>query len=1086
MSIFRSTFNKTTQGQLKARQNALNNRTPQSIIQANSRNSWVRMTSSVDVDGDEGKLANQYILQGGVLYNKKLREGVGDQSKAYSNSSPSNKPYNNDAKAGPAGLKPMPGIKSVDIKSKTAYGSLREVTVNFSCNNIQQLEDLELLYMRPGYTVLIEWGWTPFLDNEGNLKSNIEFYDGVLKRGISRDQIFKDLFKKSKEYFGNYDAMFGYVKNYNWTARMDGGYDCTTTVISIGEVLESLKVNWVPSNADDIDRNNGVWGIPDETKTPSVLLSTDDKKIQDNTRTPKAIADAAAKAVSVHVDLKSYYSKSILSGLLYELYSKCLAQFVDKPTISDYKLFNFVYKTNPIPDSIVLSGYQVYITLESFLKILNEKVLLQAGDEKAFITLSSSPSELDDTSIEDPKDNPENSLLCLAHPLQVSVDPTVCLITNPIWAGGVDTSGIGDGAENGPASEYDAGAKRIYELLKDSNVGTNEDIIAKALLNVINYGKPGYTTNNAKEFVRSFTKIWRDRNKNVIVQEGEIVTLLGKLTDNINNLGIPSNDPTYNTLFKVDTIRANDAEKKANDDRAAALVKKGLSPFAVEYLKTLQVKMNRSFQYKDELGKISNIFLNVDMLYRLSINPDLQDQKTQELKLYQYLKQVLKEVQDSIGGVNNFDIHVDPQDSVARIIDLNYIDATNRTTAYNNAFQIEMANTSGSVRSYSLQSQIFPEQGAMIAISAQVGGGGAQGYQNNTMLDFNNSLEDRIIPKKIAPRLLPTTTSPSPKEQLIILKENLKTIQNSFFPEVSNKANSNISPNSNTDQSKTSEYKNTLKNIITYFQGITNSNTKNRAIIPIKMSFTMDGIGGLVIGHLFKIPPDLLPRGYKYENKIGAKLLQIVTTLDHKIENGDWTTTIGALQIVTNEPTGEITTFKDITTTNAKTGETKINLLSTPNADDLRSNLQILGYRAKGIELSSAGDISKEIANAGIAVAKKIKEKLPNIDIVFTSGNDTFHKNITDYTSRHKTGNAIDLTVAPASPNNISAVEKIIQGFAAGNTPNFKFINEYTNPTRKATGGHFHLSWGQGSEGAAYVSNAVALANKRLIEKYSV
>ena len=1096
MSIFRSTFNKTTQGQLKARQNALNSRTPQAIIQANSRNSWVRMTSSVDVDGDEGKLANQYILQGGVLYNKSLRYGVGDQSSAYSNTSPSNKPYNNDAKAGPAGLKPMPGIKSVDIKSKTAYGSLREVTVNFSCNNIQQLEDLELLYMRPGYTVLIEWGWTPFLDNEGNLKSNIEFYDGVLKRGKERDQIFKDLFKKSKEYFGNYDAMFGYVKNYNWTARMDGGYDCTTTVISIGEVLESLKVNWVPPNVDEIDRNNGVWGILDETKIPSALLSTDDKKIQDNTRTPKAIADAATKAVSVHVDLKSYYSKSILSGLLYELYSKCLAQLVDKPTVSDYKLFAFIYRTNPIPDSIVLSGYQVYITLESFLKILNEKVLLQAGDKKAFITLSSSPSELDDTSIEDPKDNPENSLLCLAHPLQVSVDPTVCLITNPLWAGGVDTSGIGDGADNGTIGIFDGPARVILSDQYTANTFLDDDLIGSRLINDIKpYSKDGLEENRANDFIKSYTKAYFENKKvvpnvtNSIVYAVEAARKLGELSDNVGKLDERSPN-IYKLLFDENTatniINKNIKNELIEKTRVAALVKKGKSPFAVEYLKTLQVKINRSFQYKDELGKISNIFLNVDMLYRLSISPELQDQKTQELKLYQYLKQVLKEVQDSIGGVNNFDIHVDPQDSVARIIDLNYIDATNRATAYNNAFQIEMANTSGSVRSYSLQSQIFPEQGAMIAISAQVGGGGAQGYQNNTMLDFNNSLEDRIIPKKIAPRLLSTNTIPSPSEQLIVLKENLKTIQNSFFPEVSNKTNSNISPNSNTDQSKTSEYKNTLKNIIAYFQGITNSNTKNRAIIPIKMSFTMDGIGGLVIGHLFKMPPDLLPRGYKYENSIGARLLQIVTTLDHKIENGDWTTTIGALQIVTNEPTGEITTFKDITTVNATTGETKINLPPSPNADSLRSTLQILGYRVKGIELSSAGDISKEIANTGIAVAKKIKEKLPNIDIVFTSGNDTFHKNITDYTSRHKTGNAIDLTVFPASPNNISAVEKIIQGFAAGSTPNFKFINEYTNPTRKATGGHFHLSWGPGSEGAAYVSNAVALANKKLIEKYSV
>ena len=358
------------------------------------------------------------------------------------------------------------------------------------------------------------------------------------------------------------------------------------------------------------------------------------------------------------------------------------------------------------------------------------------------------------------------------------------------------------------------------------------------------------------------------------------------------------------------------------------------------------------------------------MLYRLSINPDLQDQKTQELKLYQYLKQVLKEVQDSIGGVNNFDIHVDPIDSVARIIDLNYIDATDRATAYDNAFQIEIANTSGSVRSYSLQSQIFPEQGAMIAISAQVGGGGAQGYQNNTMLDFNNNLEDRIIPKKIAPTSLPVATSPSISEQLTVLKTNLNTIQSSFFPEVDNKVNNNISPNSNIDQSKTSEYKNTLKNIITYFQGITNSNTKNRAIIPIKMSLTMDGIGGLVIGHLFKIPSDLLPKGYKYENsKIGARLLQIVTTLDHKIENGDWTTTIGAQQVITNEPAGGSTSFTDITKTDTKTGETTITLKNVypelkevPYAKTTVTKAEVIAY------LKSRNDFDVNVKRSVLAI----------------------------------------------------------------------------------------------------------------------
>ena len=59
------------------------------------------------------------------------------------------------------GLRPMPGITNMDIKSKSAYGSLREAVVNFQCWDIHQLEELELLYMRPGYTVLVEWRWSP-------------------------------------------------------------------------------------------------------------------------------------------------------------------------------------------------------------------------------------------------------------------------------------------------------------------------------------------------------------------------------------------------------------------------------------------------------------------------------------------------------------------------------------------------------------------------------------------------------------------------------------------------------------------------------------------------------------------------------------------------------------------------------------------------------------------------------------------------------------------------------------------------------------------------------------------------------------
>jgi hypothetical protein len=36
----------------------------------------------------------------------------------------------------------------------------------------------------------------------------------------------------------------------------------------------------------------------------------------------------------------------------------------------------------------------------------------------------------------------------------------------------------------------------------------------------------------------------------------------------------------------------------------------------------------------------------------------------------------------------------------------------------------------------------------------------------------------------------------------------------------------------------------------------------------------MDGIGGLIIGHIFRIPDDLLPKGYKEDSILGIEIEQ--------------------------------------------------------------------------------------------------------------------------------------------------------------------------------------------------------------------
>jgi hypothetical protein len=65
---------------------------------------------------------------------------------------------------GSFGFSPMPGIESADIKTLTR-GSLKKATVKLTANNKQQFDIIDLLYMRLGYTVLLEWGNSIYTTN---------------------------------------------------------------------------------------------------------------------------------------------------------------------------------------------------------------------------------------------------------------------------------------------------------------------------------------------------------------------------------------------------------------------------------------------------------------------------------------------------------------------------------------------------------------------------------------------------------------------------------------------------------------------------------------------------------------------------------------------------------------------------------------------------------------------------------------------------------------------------------------------------------------------------------------------------------
>jgi hypothetical protein len=144
------------------------------------------------------------------------------------------------------GIRPLPGITGLDCQSYSANGSLRKVTIKFTCWDVSQLDIMEILYMRPGYPVCVEWGWSHMIGDNKPMQGFPNFgVDFLNRKNTSIMDLYKDAYTEIQNKKGNIDICIGRVSNYSFNARIDGGYDCETTIVTYGEILDSLKLNYL-------------------------------------------------------------------------------------------------------------------------------------------------------------------------------------------------------------------------------------------------------------------------------------------------------------------------------------------------------------------------------------------------------------------------------------------------------------------------------------------------------------------------------------------------------------------------------------------------------------------------------------------------------------------------------------------------------------------------------------------------------------------------------------------------------------------------------------------------------------------------
>ena len=299
MSIFKESFPKYIQNQLIKRGEIVEegSRSENFFTYTTSKQCTLRLSSGVDIEDQtlvDGEVdPKNWVLEGGIKdASGKNRGGLTEST----TSNPTGTQYaygdtvlNANAKDG-FGIVPMPGITNAQVSTKTAYGSLRTAKVSFECHNQRQLEVLELLYMRPGYTLLLEWQWSPFINNNGVKDNTIFDIDEFWDNQSSTSEIERKIIDNKEKSGGNYDAVVGYCKNFSYKLRPDGGFNCETEIIAKGEIIESLKTPEILYNrtgdgtpglikshhpleiwidkilqySDDVDQNNDTTNINDK------------------------------------------------------------------------------------------------------------------------------------------------------------------------------------------------------------------------------------------------------------------------------------------------------------------------------------------------------------------------------------------------------------------------------------------------------------------------------------------------------------------------------------------------------------------------------------------------------------------------------------------------------------------------------------------------------------------------------------------------------------------------------------------------------------------------------------------------------
>lgn len=913
-------------------------RSPEIISYLNSRTAWAKMASSVILQDDRAveenidtfylgsKLARGHVLFAGTAFkgnpsvtsqgksttNRVIPRGVGDDN-AFDNlfGSTHNGMYNvnptNERYTG-FGAVPMPGIESIDVKAQNR-GSIKDITVKMFAYSPEQFRIIDLLYLRLGYTMFIEWGWSHYINNEGKLGQDIisiidqnggeGFFqeDEATREGRSYTQLLALLTTYRAKYAGNYDGVVAKVVNYDWTVDENGKYSITVKLKTLGDVIESLKTNL------SVSQETGKF------ITSAYKAFTSSNFEDPGNVPPKPFDNALSAFIFLQLLAVSADPRSDASNNTQEI--PCI---LNGTALSG--LFGFFVTSEGLDGSFLASE-----------NILNDTFWIAEDIKDYMDTQYEDAKEIKDwDEYQQIKNKPgvyyyiDDSfeeftvgagLLALGLGIAtVATGGTALLV-----AGAIATGGLAATAVSG-VNYYTVYIKVIVDkgLLKID--GQSNRDIAYFNYNLLDQSGAGAKTVNPNGLYLRLGLILEYINKYIIPYDTKIGKENGKIikidTDENSNLmyRIPyqvSLDPRVCIVRNTQENLGDENTKQYYGNNSGG--KNSLKNFVVNTSNPI----SKDFPFS---AKLMNIYVNGEHINK--IIKSNQNEKG-DLNLYKFLSTLCDSLNKALGGINNLEPVIEEDINQIKIID-GSLRKKQQTQSY--TFQVFGYNDirnpnpnipqsniyqSNFVRNFDVKTELTNNLATMLSIGSTAAGY-AKGTENTAFSRWNQGLIDPF--KEILENETDTDSKGKDDEELDALinykreiwdatyggygltkpkdvpKSDFWDFGNIWVSDVVALSNDKIDSNVSIG---TEFYK--FLNARLFKLSEKSYASPSQGFLPISFGLTMDGISGFKIYNSLNIDTRFLPKNYTNSMQF------ILKNVDHSIKNNDWETKVSTVMV---------------------------------------------------------------------------------------------------------------------------------------------------------------------------------------------